>query len=197
MKIILPFAFNLQQLILKIFDYDPCRLLLAIRVPAPVHDLFMAHLKRDILRQIDKIIDGNDSIANLAKGIDSENSTLLPLEDGASRYPDARFRHVKAVHPGVIIEISNSQTTKDLGYLADQYIVETSGSVKVVVGIKLDYGRTLKAELSLWRPQIVEESGQKRLISRQEVSSEVREVKNLCLCVTDERRFFVGKTVPR
>lgn len=68
---------------------------------------------------------------------------------------------------------------------------ETSGSVRVVIGIKIDYGRTLEAELSLWRPQIVEESGQKYLRSKKETSSEVREVKNLCLCGTDESRFYV------
>lgn len=66
--------------------------------------------------------------------------------------------------------------------------------MKVVIEIKLDGGK-LKAELSLWRPQYVEESGQEYLISKQEISSEEREVKKLCLCVTDESRFFVEKTV--
>ena len=166
-------------------------------MPALVQSLLAASLVSDILEQIFKIREGNDSTAELAKGIKSRGSTLIKLQDGTTRYPDAQFRRVKALYPGVIIEISNSQTTKDLAYLADQYIVETSGSVKVVVGIKLDYRGTLKAELSLWRPQIVEESERKYLISKQEISSEVREVKNLCSCVTDESRFFVRKTVPR
>lgn len=57
----------------------------------------------------------------------------------------------------VVIEISNSQTNWDLAYLADQHVVETSEYVNVVIGIKLDSGRTPKAELSLWRPQYAEE----------------------------------------
>lgn len=69
--------------------------------------------------------------------------------------------------------------------------------MEIVIGIKLDNRRSLKAEVLLWRPQIVEESGQRYLRSKQEISSEVREVKSLCLCVTDESRFFVGKTVPQ
>lgn len=57
----------------------------------------------------------------------------------------------------VVIKISNSQTKWNLAYLADQHVVETSEYVKVVIGIKLDSGGTLKAELSLWRPQYAEE----------------------------------------
>ena len=166
-------------------------------MPASVHDELAEYLKEDISQQITKIMDGNDSTAELAKGIKSRGSTLITLQDGTTRYPDAQFRHVKALYPGVIIKISNLQTTKDLAYLADQYVVETSGSVKVVVGIKLDYRGTLKAELSLWRPQYVKENGQEYLISKQEISSEIREVMKLYLCVTDESRFFVGKTVRR
>ena len=70
--------------------------------------------------------------------------------------------------------ITNSQSEKNLAYLADQYIVETIGRVQVVIDVKLDDGRSLKAVLSLWRPQIVEESGRRYLESKQEISSEVR-----------------------
>lgn len=82
-----------------------------------------------------------------------------------------------------------------MAYLADQYVADTNISVKAVIKIKLDYSGTLKAELSSWRPQYVEGSGQQYLISKQEISSEVREVTNLCLHVTDESSFFVGEMV--
>lgn len=52
----------------------------------------------------------------------------------------------------MIIKISSSQTKKYLAYLSNQYVVKTNGSVKVFIGI------TPKAELSLRRPQYVEES---------------------------------------
>ena len=98
-------------------------------MPALVHNLLAAYFKKDISQQIAKIMDGNGSTAELAKGIISEDSALIALQDGTTRHPDAQFRHVKARYPGVIIEISNSQTAKNLAYLADQYVVETSGSV--------------------------------------------------------------------
>lgn len=68
--------------------------------------------------------------------------------------------------------------------------------MKDVNGIILDYDGTLKPDLSLlWRPRYAEESRTKYLISKQEICSEVRAVKHLYLCVTDESRIFVGKTV--
>lgn len=143
--------------------------------------------------QIHQIMDSNNSNAEQAKAVKSEGSTLITLKDGTSLHNSDR----NSLYLSVIIEISNSQTKKNFAYLADQYIVETSGCVEIVIGIKLDNRRLLKAEVSLWRPQIVGESGQRYLRSNQEISSEVREVKSLCLCVTDESRFFVGKTVPQ
>ena len=125
--------------------------------------------------QIHKIMDCNNSNAEQAKAVKSGGSTLITLKDGTSRYPDNSDRN--SLYLSAIIEISNSQTKKNLVYLADQYIVKTSGCVEIVIGIKLDNRRSLKAEVSFWRPQIVEESGQRYLRSKQEISSEVREVK--------------------
>lgn len=148
-------------------------------MPATVHNRLGAYLQSAIFQQIIEI--ANNSTAGLAKGIRQENSTLVILQDGTSRYPGAQFRHVVAIYPGVIIEVSNSQSKKYLGYLADQYVVQSNGSVKVVIGIKLDCGKTLKAKLPLWRPQYVKKSGQEYLVSEQEIFSEVREMENLYL----------------
>lgn len=134
-------------------------LLLAIRMPAHVHDRHAERLKQGIRGQILKISDSNSSNAELAKAIETDTSASITLLDGTLRYPDAQFRTRKSLYPSVIIEVSNSQSEKNLAYLADQYIVETIGRVQVVIGVKLDYGTSLKAVLSLWRPQIVEESG--------------------------------------
>lgn len=106
--------------------------------------------------QIHQIMDSNNSNAEQAKAVKSEGSTLITLKDGTSLHNSDR----NSLYLSVIIEISNSQTKKNFAYLADQYIVETSGCVEIVIGIKLGNRRLLKAEVSLWRPQIVGESGQ-------------------------------------
>lgn len=162
----------------------------------PLHDLTGAYVQGDILHQILMMKNGNDSSAELAKEICSEHSAQIILEDGALRRPDVRFGHEEAQYPGVIIEIANPQEDKNLEDLAEQYVLETSGSVRVVIGIKLGYcGGKLTAGLSVWRPHCVVENGEEFLISKCEINSEVRAVKSLCLCVADKSRFFARKMV--
>lgn len=48
---------------------------------------------------------------------------------------DATFQHDDALWPGVVIEVAYSQSSKDIPNLADDYILETNGSVRVVVGL--------------------------------------------------------------
>jgi hypothetical protein len=81
----------------------------------------------------------------------------LPSEDGGTtirRQPDATFKHCDAHWPGVVIEVSYSQKTKAIPHLADDYILETNGSVRVVVGLDIDY-KTKKGTISMWRPDYV------------------------------------------
>jgi hypothetical protein len=85
--------------------------------------------------------------------------------------PDTSFWHDDAVYPGVIIEISYSQKRKTLGRLAEDYLLDSDGSVQVVVGLDIEYGRkgsckstsrkstsrkstSRKATLSVWRTHV-------------------------------------------
>ena len=82
------------------------------------------------------------------------------------RQPDAMFKHCNAHWPGVI-EVSYSQKTKAILHLANDYILETDGSVRVVVGLDIDY-RTKKGTLSIWRLGYVKnEQGQLELEAAQ------------------------------
>lgn len=97
-------------------------LLLAIRMPAPVHVRLSEYLKLGIWDQISKI-KGQQQFECRA----IRCPPLIILQDGTERHPDEQFRHGNSLYPSVIMEISNSQSKKDLAYLADQYIVETTG----------------------------------------------------------------------
>jgi hypothetical protein len=89
------------------------------------------------------------------------------------RQPDAMFKHCDAHWPGVIIEVSHSQKTKAIPHLADDYILETNGSVRVVVGLDIDY-KTKKGTLSMWRPGYVKnEQGQLELEATQTLDNQV------------------------
>ena len=89
------------------------------------------------------------------------------------RQPDATFKHCDAHWPGVVIEVSYSQKSKAIPRLADDYILGTDGSIRVVVGLDIDY-KTKKGTISMWRPRYLEnEQGQLELEAAQTVYNEV------------------------
>jgi len=108
---------------------------------------------------------------------------LQSAEDGDSqttitREPDAEFKHEDACWPGVIIEVSYSQKTKALPRVADNYILETNGNIRVVVGLDLDY-KTKKATVSMWRPKYVTtQQGEVDLMAAQTVDRQVSTVQD-------------------
>lgn len=67
--------------------------------------------------------------------------------------PDGSFWHLQATWPGVVIEVAFSQSPKDLGRLAWEYISDSDGGIQVVVGLDLAYN-TKEATLTVWRPVI-------------------------------------------
>ena len=150
-----------------------------IRKPTAVHEHLLASIRSDIFVQLDTIRKCNSSAATIARKIRPFGSADLHLEDGAKRSPDMQFGDDGAKYPGLIIEVANAQQSKkdgggkELSKLADQYIVESSGNVRTVVGISLDYGATKKATLSVWHPKYgVDEQG-KYLAAEETIISQV------------------------
>jgi hypothetical protein len=77
------------------------------------------------------------------------------------------FTHCDAHWPGVIFEVSYSQKTKAMPHLSDDYILETNGSIRVVVGLNIDC-KTKKGTMLVWRPYYVQnEQGQLELEATQ------------------------------
>ncbi|KAL9116476.1 MAG: hypothetical protein Q9187_007000 [Circinaria calcarea] len=128
-------------------DYDPKTFELVIRMPTEIHEYVGGSIIYDIRQQIDIIRTGNNSAAVLAQKIEYLELTSVILEDGARRDPDKEFGYKGAKYPTVVVEISYSQRKKNLAKLADQYIVETSGQIQMVIGIKLNYAGSKKQEI--------------------------------------------------
>ena len=145
---------------------------------SPVHEILLASTEQDILAQLSTIGAGNDSAATLAQQISSLRSTTIFLQDGATHDPDTQFLYNTAEYPGVVVEIAYSQSKKDSGKdlakLADHYIVESSGNIKMVIGIAVDYRVTKKATISIWCPRYGTDQEGEYLSTEQIVVSEVR-----------------------
>ena len=102
--------------------------------------------------------------AEFAKGlVHLRHSTIYyppPLSTSkkdTERSPDCSWAYDDMVdYPSCIIEVANSQTTKNLTKLAQDYIFGTGAAVRTVVGFDF-YRRSKKATMSIWRPKLNDE----------------------------------------
>ncbi|GFF61396.1 hypothetical protein IFM51744_10672 [Aspergillus udagawae] len=153
------------------WDYDPESEQLQIRMPSPVHDFFVASVAGEISKQLQTIIDEGGPASESAALITSGGSSRILLradnsDDGHSvdsticlqRQPDAQFQHCLAAYPGVVVEVSYSQNG-NLRKLASEYIMNSNGNIKVVIGINVKYDGK-ESTVSLWRPAYVQEEGE-------------------------------------
>jgi hypothetical protein len=169
------------------WDYDPESEQLQIRMPSPVHDFFVASVAGEISKQLQTIIDEGGPASKFAAQINNGQSSRILLradnsEDGQSvdsniclqRQPDAQFQHCLAAYPGVVVEVSYSQNG-NLRKLAWEYILNSNGNIKVVIGIDVKYDGK-ESTVSLWRPAYVREEGEDLDILEvdQVIKSEVR-----------------------
>jgi len=75
-----------------------------------------------------------------------------------------------------VIEVSYSQKRACLNHLAENYILESNGNIRVVVGLDVDYRSSKKATLSMWCPKIIsnEQDGQPELVAETLIEGQVR-----------------------
>ncbi|TKA72912.1 hypothetical protein B0A49_08440 [Cryomyces minteri] len=159
------------------YDFDSSHQKLILRMPTSVHDTFRSGIEHHILSELKGLATREDDVGRFAtrvvgKGssriaflkptVTGSTSTTTTETTGDERHPDAAFAHERNKYPGVIIEVSYAQKRKALRKLAKQYILQSEGSIRVVVGLDIDYGRPSKrATLSVWRPDLhTSEDGQ-------------------------------------
>jgi hypothetical protein len=150
-------------------------------MPSHLHEVFLARVVEEIQSRLRVFTDTESRSKAFAQNVKHNGSARLDLQsennDGQAiirRQPDAIFKHCDAHWPGVIIEVSYSQKTKAIPHLADDYILETNGSVRVVVGLDIDY-KTKKGTISMWRPGYLKnEQGQLELEATQTLYNQVR-----------------------
>ncbi|KAJ5843735.1 uncharacterized protein N7525_001476 [Penicillium rubens] len=143
------------------YDYDPCRSSLTIRMPCPLHDIFCAKIVEEISRQLKQFAQREKPYAGFAKEVQhlATSRIMIPdeIRDGkqiySKREPDASFKHRRARYPGVIIEVCYSYKSRQVSYLADEYILDTNGSVNAVVALDIDCKGSKKAAITVWRPE--------------------------------------------
>ncbi|KAL6229223.1 hypothetical protein BDW75DRAFT_245926 [Aspergillus navahoensis] len=149
------------------YDYEPLKSRLAIRMPTPLHETFCAKVIREIISQLESVAKRGGNGADFAKDINYFASSRIDLPYDSSddktsyvrREPDASFGHPKSRYPGVVIEVCYSQKGRRIPALADDYILNSDGSINAVVFLDIEY-RGREASFSIWRPCFDEEANE-------------------------------------
>ncbi|KAJ5971700.1 uncharacterized protein N7479_001618 [Penicillium vulpinum] len=89
------------------------------------------------------------------------------------REPDTSFGHDGVLYPGVILEVCYSQKSKSISYLADDYILNTDGSINMVIALDIDYRGSQKASFTVWRPDYLKANGVKELRAKAMIEADV------------------------
>lgn len=159
-------------------------------MPTTVHETFIGQVVADILDQLRTLGSSDKSCANFARCIKSLRSSRIVFKNSTEsdptsgsiaeetyirREPDASFAHESAKYPGVIIEVSYSQKRRSVPHLAEDYILESNGNIRFVVGLDIEYRGTKKATVSIWCPRITknEHDGQSELVLHNQVEDQV------------------------
>ena len=152
-------------------------------MPTATHERFITSVVQEITRQLQNLASADSITSDFARQIDACGSTSISFPDGYGRHnPDGSFGHKQAHYPGVVFEVSYSQKRRDLGRLADDYILGSDGNIRVVVGLDIEYqdrgkGKGISskvATLSMWRPKITVDGDEEELSAHQEAVDVVR-----------------------
>ncbi|CAG7922061.1 unnamed protein product [Penicillium olsonii] len=148
-------------------DYDPYRSYMTIRLPTSLHDIFRVKVVSEILTQLSNFQSSDKAFADFARKVDHRSTTRIRLPDDtrageqprSERNPDASFKHDDAKYPGVIIEVCCSGKARAAADLAEDYILDTNGSVTTVIALNIEHECSKQATISIWRPGYVTVDG--------------------------------------
>ncbi len=87
----------------------------------------------------------DSSSASTEAVLGARPSPDLPDDTITQHEPDACYGRRRYKFPGVVVEVAYSQKAQELGEIAWNYIVESEGDIKMVIGIDIDYKGSQKA----------------------------------------------------
>jgi len=173
------------------YDFDADRNQVVVRMPTLLHEWFVEDVELSILGDLHWFAFSatlHDTIIQFAQYLRSAGSHDIffpPRTDSdtlqkSKNSPDIMFIHERAHWPGIIIEVSYSIKTKDLPKLADRYILDSDGNVKVVIGFDIEYQRpnqtqakSREAVFSVWEPEYIQnDRGDLELVAVQKIKDQ-------------------------
>jgi hypothetical protein len=124
-------------------------------MPSQLYNIFITRVVEEIQSRLQTFKDIKTLLGAFARKVKYNGSSRLDLssKDNNSgttirRQPNATFKYSNVYWPGVVIEVLYSQNIKAILYLADNYILETNGSICIIIGLDIDY-KTKKGIVSI------------------------------------------------
>ena len=141
-----------------------------------LHEIIIARVVEDIGMQLRARASGVGPVADFSRMIRSNGSASITSANPmfGRHDPDASFKHLNARYPEVVIEVSYSQKRGDLRRLADDYILSSDSSIRLVVGIDIGYN-SKSATVSMWRLKFqINDAGDEEFVAHQTLFNQVR-----------------------
>ena len=96
----------------------------------------------------------NEDTKKLIQDIEAGLARSVWFDDSKNkREPDQQFLVRGSYYPGVIIEVAYSQSFKKLRRKAYDFIVGSTGSVQLVIGLETGNKKSKSFKISVWRPE--------------------------------------------
>jgi hypothetical protein len=160
---------------------------LIFRMPTARHDVFIHDFVNLILtkvaaqaRSFEQDYPAISQRLLRLRTFSTKDVNLLSDEKTGHKSPDASIGYRDRIYPQVVFEASYSQTRKALKSLAWSYIMDSSHSVRCVVGLDLEYPqnrsssspRAHNVRVSVWRPLVEVEEDIENMDVKQETTDQ-------------------------
>lgn len=189
---------------------------LIFRMPTARHDVFIHDFVNLILtevaaqaRSFETTYPAISQRLPRLRTFSTKDVNLLSDEKSGHKSPDASIGYRDRVYPQVVFEASYSQARKALKSLAWSYIMDSSHSVRCVVGLDLEYPRKRPSpsphahdvRLNVWRPLVENEEEIESMDVKREITDEFLGEHNpdheiAALCIRDLLEDEMLKFIP-
>lgn len=152
-------AVSYHMLTLIRISYDSRTSTFVIRRPVNVHEAFKSRVSSWIQDRLRTIADSDAQLELFVEDTVACGSATVLLESPdnermvISHDPDSQFKYLGTCWPSVVIELARSPGPKSLSRLARDYILQSQGYIRAVVGFELDT-QTKKVSLTVWRSHL-------------------------------------------
>ncbi|THZ12493.1 hypothetical protein D6C89_10792 [Aureobasidium pullulans] len=169
-------------------EYDPSLGQLTFRMPTPRHDVlvqgYVDLMLTKIVAQARNFEQDYPAISQRLlqlQSLSTTNINLLVDNKIIVKSPDASFGYSDREYPQAVFEVSYSQDRRALKRLAWSYIMDSSHSIRCVLGLDLDYPRNRassspspahNANVSVWRPLVEIEGNIENMDVKQDVTAQ-------------------------